>query len=72
MNIASGTLSLLFFGFVLWMFIDCVRNEEDKDSRMWWALALLIFPFSLFTGPIYFIRRYSMRKKVKLPYMKGQ
>lgn len=70
MERVSGLLTLGFFAFVIWMFVDCVRNEEDKDSRTWWALALAFLPISIITAPLYYFLRHSKRQEVELPYMK--
>jgi hypothetical protein len=44
-----------------WMFVDCVRNEPDREDRVVWAVLLLFLP-PLF-GPIYLVQRYRPRKR---------
>ena len=66
MSKALFTIAVL--AFTLWMFIDCVRNEEEKERRMWWSLGLLIFPFSLVVAIAYYFTRHLPRRKVSVPY----
>ncbi len=55
-NIAGWAL-LLFW---LWMLLDCIRNEEDRDERLGWACVLLIL--NVMIAPIYFGVRFRRRR----------
>ena len=53
----AGTLSLAFFAFWIWMLIDCLQYEEDKDNqKLVWALVII---FTNWLGALiyYFVRR---------------
>jgi hypothetical protein len=56
-----GLLSLLFFAFWVWMMVECVGNEQDKNERVMWALFMCIMA-ALFV-PVYYFSRYRPRKR---------
>jgi hypothetical protein len=63
-------LSAALFVCWIWMFVDCVKNEEDATERMTWAVGLLFF--SIFALPFYYSKRYRPRQKRKKANEKAQ
>jgi Kef-type K+ transport system membrane component KefB len=52
---------LAMCAFWLWMLIDCVTKEEDRNQRIIWVL--LIAVIGIVGAPLYFLLRKLPRKK---------
>jgi hypothetical protein len=48
--------------FWIWMFFDCVRNEDDRDERVAWAFVLLFL--NVLIAPFYYFIVHRKRVKV--------
>jgi uncharacterized membrane protein len=46
--------------FWIWMVIDCVRNEDEKEERTSWFIVLMLM--NIFIAPIYYFRAYRPRQ----------
>lgn len=54
-------VAALVFMFVVWMLVDCVKNETDNTQKIVWALIIFFVPC---VGPlVYFFARKMPRKK---------
>lgn len=61
-NEDSGALSLILGGFTLWMLIDCLR--KDPDRQIWWWI-IIVVPV---IGPLaYFFIRWLPERHVRPP-----
>jgi len=57
-----GTAFSIGFGiFILWMLVDCIKNVDDKDDRVIWALFILFG--GVIVAPVYFVQRYLPRRR---------
>jgi len=61
LDIMPQVIGWILGAFWIWMLIDCVRNEEDKDERTSWFIVLMIL--NIFIAPIYYFRAYRPRNR---------
>jgi len=61
LHLLGAALSIAFAAFMLWMLIDCIKNVEDKEDRVIWALFILFI--GLLFAPVYFVQRYLPRRQ---------
>ncbi len=60
-QIFVSVFSISFAVFILWMLVDCIRNEEDKNERVISAMLILFCGFIY--APVYFVQRHLPRRE---------
>lgn len=49
-----------FFGFWIWMLIDCATKEENQNQKILWIILMVLAGF--ICAPLYFLLRKLPRK----------